>query len=311
VAASTQGWTDLLDPSEEELRRHAPAALHPRAVAELLAPSRTPREVRPVIEGHGDYVFGLLLPAIAVPEQDRVYYQEVAFVLAREHVLTVRKTPVTGEPFDFDPLRAVFAAHRELPPGKVAYHLADDVAESYFDLLDALGDEIDELEEHVEDWKPTVIQKRLAALRHDLLDIRRVVAPMRDAIRGVVDGRTDLEGRAVFRREVFPRDVELYFASVYDKLLRATESLDFARDLLVAVRELHQTKLANEQNRVVKTLTVIASLVLFPTFIVGVYGQNFDHMPELHWRLGYLFSWGLIVGSTLVQLAFFRWRRWI
>jgi magnesium transporter len=311
VAASTHGWTDLLDPSEEELRRHAPTALHPRALAELLAPSRTPREVRPVIEGHGDYVFGLLLPAIAVPEQDRVYYQEVAFVLAREHVLTVRKTPAAGEPFDFDPLRAVFAAHTELPPGKVAYHLADDVAESYFDLLDALGDEIGELEEHVEDWAPMAIQERLATLRHDLLDIRRVVAPMRDAIRGVVDGRTDLEGRAVFRRDVFPRDVELYFASVYDKLLRATESLDFARDLLVAVRELHQTRLANDQNRVVKTLTVIASLVLLPTFIVGVYGQNFDHMPELHWRLGYLFSWGLIVGSTLVQLAIFRRLRWI
>jgi magnesium transporter len=309
--ATHEHWADLLDPSEDELRRHAPAELHPRAVAELLAPSRSPREARPLIEGHGDYVFGVLLPAVAVPEENRVYYQEVDFVLARERILTVRKTPPGGAPFDVEPLQAVFAAHGELPPGKVAYHLADHVAESYFDLLDALSDEIDELEGHVGDWSPPLVQQRLTELRHDLLDIRRVVAPMRDTIRGVVDGRTDLEGRAVFRREVFPADVELYFAGVHDKLLRANESLDFARDLLIAVRELHQTKLANDQNRVVKILTVIASLVLLPTFIVGVYGQNFDHMPELHWRLGYLFSWGLIVATTLVQLAFFRWRRWI
>lgn len=304
-------WVDLLDPSEEELRRRTPVELHPRALVELLAPSRSPREVRPVIEGHGDYVFGLLLPAVAVPAEDRVYYQEVAFVLARDRLLTVRKTPAGGAPFDIEPLRAVAAARDDLPPGMVAYHLADDVAETYFDLLDTLSDEIDELEEHVGAWQPPHVQRHLATLRHNLLDIRRVVAPMRDAVRGVVDGRTDLEGRAVFRREVFPREVELYFASVYDKLLRASESLDFARDLLAAAREYHQTRLANDQNRVVKTLTVIASLVLLPTFIVGVYGQNFDNVPELHWGHGYLFSWGLIVASTIVQLAFFRWRRWI
>jgi len=98
---------------------------------------------------------------------------------------------------------------------------------------------------------------------------------------------------------------------VHDKLLRAGESLEFERDLLAAVRDYHQTQIATEQNDVVKRLAVIASLLLFPTFIVGVYGQNFEHMPELGWYLGYLFSWGVIVLSTILQLAFFRWRKWI
>ena len=305
------GWSDLLDPSKEEVLAHAPRDLHPRALEQLVAPCRSPREVRPVIEGHGDYVFGILLPATAVEGGERVVYQEVAFVLTSERLLTVRKTPVGAAPFDLESIHDVIAARGHLPPGKIAYHLADDVAESYFDLLDTLNNALDDLEEHAESWSAPEIQMRLTSIRHDLLDIRRVVAPTRDAVRGVVDGRTDIEGRPMFRREVLPADVELFFASVHDKLIRANESLDFARELVAGIREYHQARLANEQNQVAKTLTVIFSLVLLPTFIVGVYGQNFDHMPELHWRLGYLFSWGLILVVTLAQLVFFRRRRWL
>ena len=101
------------------------------------------------------------------------------------------------------------------------------------------------------------------------------------------------------------------FADAYDKLLRATEALDISRELIGNAREFHQSKLGQEQNEIVKKLAVIASLLLFPTFLVGVYGQNFDHLPELHWQHGYAFSWGVIVVTTLAQLAFFRWKKWI
>jgi magnesium transporter len=84
-----------------------------------------------------------------------------------------------------------------------------------------------------------------------------------------------------------------------------------SRDLLAAVRDYHQSKVANDQNEVVKRLTAIASLLLFPTFWVGVYGQNFDDMPELHWRLGYLFSWAVIAVVTVAQLVLFRRKRWL
>ena len=303
-------WIDLLDPDEAELRRHVPQ-LHTRALEQLLRPAASARQVRPSIEGHGDYVFGLLLPAVAVPDEDRVYYQEVDFVLSRTRLVTVRKTPPGEQPFDPQPVADATQVHEDLSPGLVAYHLVDEVAESYLDLLDAVADEVDELEESVQTWSPPQVQRRISELRHEIISIRMVVAPTRDAVRGIVDGRTDLEGRALFRREVFPQDVELHFGTVYDKLLRAGEALDLGRDLLAAVREYHQTRLASDQNEVVKRLAVIASLLLFPTFIVGVYGQNFEHMPELDWRLGYAFSWGIIGVITILQLVFFRWRRWI
>ncbi len=77
------------------------------------------------------------------------------------------------------------------------------------------------------------------------------------------------------------------------------------------MRDYHQSKIANDQNEVMKRLTVIAALILLPTFIVGLYGQNFIHMPELRWRYGYAYSWGLIIVTTIVQLWFFRRKRWL
>jgi magnesium transporter len=195
--------------------------------------------------------------------------------------------------------------------GMIAYLVVDEVAERFLVLLDAVDEEVQEIEEGVSSWDPRHTQKRIAELRRTGIGIRRTLGPTRDAVRGIVDGRTDLEGRPVFRREVFPRDVELHFAQVFDKLLRAIDGLDFARDAVAAVRDYYQGQIAHDQNDVVKKLAVVASLLLVPTFIVGVYGQNFDHMPELHWHYGYLYSWLVIVALTIAQLAVFRWRRWI
>ncbi len=111
--------------------------------------------------------------------------------------------------------------------------------------------------------------------------------------------------------EVFTHDVEIAFNSAYDKLLRAFDGLELSRDLLASVRDYHQSKIANDQNEVMKVLTVVASVVLVPTFIVGLYGQNFVNIPELHWHLGYAYSWGLIIVTTAIQVWWFRRKKWL
>jgi len=190
----------------------------------------------------------------------------------------------------------------------IVYRLVDEIAERYLDLIDDLDEEIDELEEGVEMREPAETRERISHLRHDLLRIRRTLTPMRDAVRRVVDDVVEVEEGP----EVFPHDVEVAFNGAYDKFLRATDGLDLSRDLLAGVRDYLQAKVANDQNEVMKTLTVIASLLLLPTFIVGLYGQNFQHhFPEIHWTLGYPFSWALILVTTALQLWFFRRKRWI
>jgi magnesium transporter len=303
----------LLDPDEAELREHVPHELRADAWAELMRPADpNGRGLRPSIKSHGEYVLGLLVAAVAVPAEDVVYYQEVDFVLSRDRIVTVRKTPGERPPFDPSQIGDVCdAVQHEQSPGMIAYLLVDDVAERYIDLLDALDEEIDELEEGVDEWPAEKTRRRISELRHDLLHIRKTLAPTRDAVREVVDGRVDIEGRTLFTREVFPREVEQQFAATYDKLLRATEGIEYARDLLSAARDYGQARIAIDQNEVVKRLTSIASILLVPTFIVGLYGQNFIHMPEYRWHYGYAWSWFLILATTIGQVVYFRRKGWL
>jgi magnesium transporter len=299
-------WIDLIDPTQEELRAKLPRELSETALDRLLTPAERKDEPRPTLQGHGDYIFGIFLVAVAVPEEDRVFYQEVDVVVTHDVLVTVSKTP-PGEHF-YDPRPARESCKPEDSAGMMFYRLVDDIAERYLELVDELDGEIDELEDKVETAPATKTRDRLSELRHDLLRIRRTLAPTRDAIRRVVDNVVEVEEG----QEVFPHDVEIAFNSAYDKLLRAFDGLELSRDLIASVRDYLQTKIANDQNEATKKLTALASMLLVPTFIVGLYGQNFKHhFPELGWQWGYAWSWGLIIVTTIAQLVFFRRRRWI
>ncbi len=299
-------WIDLIDPTPDELREKLPQEIQESALERLLAPAQHEDEPRPTLQSHGDYVFGVFLLAVAVPKEDRIFYQEVDVVVTNDVLITVSKIPPGEQPYDPRPARE--SCRPDDSAGMMFYRLVDDIAEHYLDLIDSLDEEIDQLEDTVETSPAAKTRVRLSELRHDLLHIRRTLAPTRDAIRRVVDNVVEVtEGQ-----EVFPHEVEVAFNSAYDKLLRAFDGLELSRDLLASVRDYLQSKVANDQNEVMKKLTVIASVLLLPTFIVGNYGQNFKHhFPELEWRWGYAFAWGLIIVTTAIQLAFFRRKKWI
>jgi magnesium transporter len=297
-------WIDLLDPNEEELRSCWPTQLHEAALEILLAPHTHQDDPRPKLESHGSYVFGILLVPVVVKNEDRVYYQEVDLLITHHLVLSVRKTPPDGKPIDLE--RVIEADHRE-SAGMAAWEIVDEVAEGYLDMIDDLHEEIDELEDNVDTWSNEKIRTRLSELRHDMLHIRRTLAPTRDSVRAVVDDRIELDDDV----ELFPHEIELKFGTAYDKMLRASEGLETARDLIGGVRDYHQSKVANDQNEVMKALTIVASIFLPPTFVVGLYGQNFDWIPELHWAQGYGLSWLIIIVSTVGQLIYFRRKGWL
>ena len=302
----TAVWIDLLDPDAETLAHALPESLHPMAVEHLLAPAEHDDEPRPRLERQGDYLFGVLVLPVMLGDDGPLAFQELDLIATHQHVLTVRKTPPACPAIDISEVRDV-ALGEKAAPGGCLYALVDEIAERYLTLVDRFNEEIDELEDKVEEADPAELRGDLGRLRHDILHVRRVLTPTRDLARSVLDDRVDLPGDP----ELFPHDIEVRFADAYDKLLRATDGLDLSRDLLAGVRDYHQAKIANDQNEVMKRLTVVASILLVPTFVVGIYGQNFDHMPELHWRFGYQFSWLVIVLATIGQLVFFRKKRWI
>ena len=289
-------WVDLLDPDAATVRGALSAPLDEATVSRLAAPAGA--RVRPsVIDLESAVVTTLVVPVV-VRDEDALYLQRVDVVAAPEAVLTIRKTPPGSHPFDAAGARA------RLGPGPapldVVYVVADNVAEGFLEMLDDLDEEIEELEDGIDDWPADRVRMRIAELRREILVIRKMLGPTRDAVRQIADGRVTVAGGTRF-----------HFTDVYDRRRRASAHLEFSRDLIAALRDHQQAKIATEQNEIVKRLTVTASLLLFPTFWVGVYGQNFVHMPELDWRLGYLYSWGVIALVTALQLAAFRRLRWI
>ena len=298
-------WIDLLDPDADALRRVLPQEVHPSANDRMLAVPRHGDEPRPRLETHSDHLFGVLVVPIFDQTAATVEQQEIDVLVSRDRMVTVRKTPPTGEPIALDGVMEG-ARRNNASSGMCLYLLFDDIAERFLSLIDAFDDGVDELEDVVEEWPAGKLRERISSLRHDMLHVRRVLAPTRDAARQVLDDRVELEGE-----ELFPREIEIHFADAYDKLLRAADGLDLSRDLLAGVRDYHQAQVANDQNEVMKRLTVIASVLLLPTFIVGLYGQNLKGIPEFGFRYGYAWSWAMIVLTTIAQLIYFRRKKWI
>jgi len=256
-----------------------------------------------MLESHDTYVLGVLLfPGLL--DDERVVYHELGLVASPGLLVTVRKTASDGQVADLTPIDH---SERATKTAVLLHRLFDAAAESYHDLVDALYDEIDALEDGLDDLPPSAIRHRLSVLRHEMLHARRNASATRAAVRRIVDGRleVDVEGATLF-----PQEAEHAFADTYDALVRAIEELDVARDLIASVRDYLQSKIAENQNAIAQKLTMVASLVLVPTFITGFYGQNFTGVFQRgYWTLGV--SVGLIVSTTLVQLAFFRWKRWL
>jgi Mg2+ and Co2+ transporter CorA len=295
-------WTDLVDPTREELVNALPVRLDDDVIAELLEPVGDGRGVRPALEAHEGCVRGVLVHPRTSPE-GRAQYLVLDLVASPSALLTARKAGPDGTLAAVDGVAARVDADASV--GDVFHGAVDDSADAFLELVDGLYEAIDDLEGEVEHRSGAHVRRRIAVLRNEILLARRASTATRGIARRVVDGRVD-----VGRSELFPPEVEARFVDTYETLVRVTEELDVARDLLGGVRDYYQAKIAEQQNEVGKKLTVIASLVLVPSLIVGFFGQNFGgHFRDWYWSLGV--SVGLIVATTVVQLALFRWRRWL
>jgi Mg2+ and Co2+ transporter CorA len=296
-------WTDLVDPTEQEIARAVPISVPPEAMAVLTEPRDDDHAPVPELQAHGTCVLAVLAHPVPGPREERAEYLELDLLATPTHVLTVRKRGAGGAVAPVDGIAARVDA--DAPAGEIVQAAVDDASDAFLELLDGLYESIDDLESDIEHLAGADVRRRISVLRNELLRARRASSATRGIARRIVDGRVD-----VGRSDLFPPDVESRFVDTYETLVRVTEELDVARDLLGGVRDYYQAKIAEQQNEVAKILTVIASLVLVPSFIVGFYGQNFaGEFRDWYWSAG--MSLGLILATTFVQLVLFRWRRWI
>ena len=186
-------------------------------------------------------------------------------------------------------------------PDYLAYALADVIVDRYFNVLEHLGDRIEAMEEEViERHDPETIQV-IHQLRRDALQVRRAVWPLREAISGIMRSESELIGDTLHP----------YLRDVHDHAVQVVDTVETMRELVSGVMDLYLTGVSNRMNDTMKVLTIIATIFIPLSFIAGVYGMNFEWIPELSWRWGYLGALGLMAGVAVGLLTFFRRRRWI
>ncbi len=314
-------WRLLTDPTTTAVQAASPVELSDNDLRALSCDrERSLERVRPRAEVRGDdYVFVQLVLPVVVCDEDRVYSQVVQAVLAPAGALLVATTPEDGAPFEAtelwpdassDAVVAGAATH------VVAERLLDVAADRFLRVVADLLDEVEEAEDLVDelaDGGPRRVgeasvdpARRIRGLRRDLIDVRRLLFPTREALQGIICDRVELECA-----ELFDEAAQGRLRDVDAKLLRAFDSLDTARELVAGLKDHFVSIESHRQNQVVNRLTVVASLLLLPTLIAGVFGQNFDGMPGQHWASGFWLSVLAIVVLSSAQLLVFHWLGWI
>jgi magnesium transporter len=269
--------------------------IHPLAMADVV---HVPQ--RPKAELYGDRL--LYIGQMArLAETGEIDIEQVSLVLGPGWVASFQERP--GDVFDpvRDRLRSKATRIRRMGPDYLAYALLDAVVDGYFSVIEALGGVVDALEEEVVEQANRATLARIHGMRRTLLTLHRVQWRQRDAV------------AALLRDEELPITdaVKPYLRDVHDHAFQTLDALETYRDMVVSLMDLYLSTVSNRTNEVMKTLTIVATVFIPLTFLTGVYGMNFEHMPELQRPWGYPALWGLMVVVGVGLLAWFRRRGWM
>ncbi len=285
-------WVALQDPSAAELTELQKSFdLHPLAVEDALVGHQ-----RPKVEEYGDSLFAVL--HLVEPASDDYHVGELAIFAGRNYVVTVRSRAQKG-------LAEVRARCEREPkllrqgPGFVLYAIIDAVVDRYFPILDALEDELDGIEQRIfaPQGAPRDNIEALYALKQRLMIMKHAVAPLLEGVSNLTGGRVP----------ALCANITEYFRDIYDHLLRLNQTADSIRDTIATAISVNLSFITLQENETMKRLAAYAALLAIPTMIAGIYGMNFEHMPELKWRYGYAAS--LLVMVAIDVLLYFRFKK--
>lgn len=288
-------WIDIIGPGEEEavyLRERV--QLHPLAVEDCLRGRQ-----RPKLERFPSYAFIVFYAVHINPQRERMALTELHIFLGEDFLLTVHDQVVP----ELDEVRASWIEGKtgDHEVGTLAHALLDRITDNYFPVVEHFSDRLEVLEADVLEPLSEASVKQAAALRQELVLIRRVLAPQRDILSSLI-------------RRDFPflhPDAVPYFADVHDHTLRLTEEIDAFRELVAGVIEIHASTSANQLNRTMQTLTGWSIILMSIGVIAGIYGMNFLFMPELALRWGYPGALVLMLGVGMGLYSVFRRKGWL
>ncbi|MFB6215025.1 MAG: magnesium/cobalt transporter CorA [Candidatus Bipolaricaulia bacterium] len=290
-------WIDVEgDDFESEARRVGEGLdLHPLTVEDVLT-----AESRPVVDTFQDYLYILA----RVPAQDweigEMQTFQLSLVLGSNFLLTFhrKKLPLTEnlrEKVTRDPER-YFGRGMDF----LCYYLLDGIADEYYPVLDRLEEEIDHVEDEVLTDPDEELLMKISDLRSDLIEIQRTAGPQREMAAKLARTET----------QFITDERKVYFRDIQDNLVRISDLLTNFRDLIGGTRDMYMNSVSNRMNEIMKTLTIVATIFIPLTFIAGIYGMNFEIMPELNWDWGYYGALGVMGATALGMVYYFREKDW-
>jgi magnesium transporter len=190
---------------------------------------------------------------------------------------------------------------RRMEADYLAYALIDAVVDCYFTILEKIGDKIELLEEELIDDPTKETMRQLHLLKREMIFVRKAVWPMRELINNLERSETEL----------IKPSTDIYLRDVHDHTIRVIDTVETYRDLLSGMMDIYLSSVSNRMNEVMKVLTIITTIFVPVTFIAGVYGMNFDNMPELHSKWGYMITWTVMLGIIVALIFYFRKRKWL
>lgn len=289
-------WLGLYAPSERELAEVAQAfRLHPLAVEDAVTAHQ-----RPKLERYEESLFLVLKTLWYVDVDDQVETGEINIFVGRDFIVTVRhgrgaRLEAARHSLEADPNRL------SQGPSAAVHAIADHVVDGYLAVLSELQTDVDEVETSVFSPSRTNDSERIYTLKRELAEVRRAVIPLREPIRGFATGSVPM---------VDP-DIQPFFRDILDHLNQAAELADGLESLLTSAFDAHVAQISVQQNDDMRKISAGAALVVVPTFIAGVYGMNFRHMPELGWTFGYPMALLLMAASVAALWVFFKRSGWL
>jgi magnesium transporter len=285
-------WIGLFEPTEDEFESiRSEFDLHPLAVEDAIHAHE-----RPKLEIYGEMVFIVLKTARYVDPTEVIKLGEILIFLGYDYIITVRH----GEASELGEVRRRLEENPELlqhGPGAVLHAIVDRVVDDYAPAIAGLGEDIDQVEDQVFSGSSTNAAERIYKLKREVLQFAHAVGPLVDPVDRLARGKYG----------VIHPNVRTYFRDVNDHLLRAHDQLEGFRDLLTSVLQANLTQVGVRQNEDMRKISAYVAMAAVPTLIAGIYGMNFEHMPELSWELGYPMA--LVLMASIVGALFWRFKR--
>jgi magnesium transporter len=284
-------WIGLYQPTEAEFDAVAGEfGLHEVAVKDALKTYQ-----RPKIERYGETLFVVLKAARYKEKEEEVEFGEIHAFVGSDFVVTVRY----GETDELVEVRRRAESEPNLlrrGPSAVLYAIMDRIVEDYGPVVQGFENDIDEIEGQVFEGNPSAsraVSRRIYKLSREVIHFHQATQPLAGALGRLTEGEAHGIDPEVCR----------YLREVQNRVLRVTEKIEGFRDLLTNILSVNLTLIGINQNDQMKKISAWAAVVIVPTFIAGIYGMNFDYMPELHWRYGYLLALSLM---GLIAFALYR-----